>query len=359
MTKIGEFFKIAFKYDDWHKKEFEIEKEKLKKEAEEWYKKIYPILEEYTKKHRYSDLLSLSSFLKPSSDSGISFSKVQNTSVEDDTISLKYCFDIAFHGKRSFRFYYLLQLKEDKIEIGKEGRIQLAYTDVERYICYLIARAANVIFQKDLFGDLVWEYTIESQNKNIEDYNSLCDLISNLACAADCYGFSIHQFDLEHRDPFLHYLITYHKLYPSVKFNSSFLYDIKALFERIANDFVLTNYGDDYYENPNNFSNIEEINEKKYCEWREQRRWRACCDERLHDLFNDLCDPNNPDSAAMFADNLIGNRDAIDLIRNYYYCEYDNRHDIFFGDKESKSLLDKNEITRKLDQLDAEKFKSN
>ena len=365
-----DFFRCAFHYDEWRQEEEDKSEQLLKEEIDALYPKIFLAVKDYISENGYKVFESgegncLGGYCLYGDDAikGHFFNPKENHFVSLVEVSKE------SNGRSLLldpdNIHYILTLQGEKIIIGKKGRS--AVTAVfgvsrcclcEKVLSLHVMRAANVIFQNEFFGGLVWGDDL-AEYKNIDDYYCKPSFIKCLAHYANQYGFSQSKYYMPHKNIGLHYLIEYHKTHPSAQFDRGILDVVYDYFEAMTRNYIFDKYGNDYFESPNNFSDDEETNETRYEEWCRDRRWRATCDENLHQFLDCLCDPKNPDNAAMFADNISSNRDAAELIREYYYCDYADRYEIFFGDKDSKTLLSKNKIYMTLESRETAEHEGN
>ena len=223
-------------------------------------------------------------------------------------------------GEKGYEYFTSAEITID----GKEYSVG-QYGVCENQIHKIISER----FQIENFGEIIFE---ENHDFSINDSRGYC--LTTLDYISYQFGFCRSKFYLEKRNPYLKFLKAYHKLNPEVKITDIFLLIVEAFFEGMAELFVYDKYGDDYYDKPGRLSEDE-------------RRDKAWSDERLHDLLDDLSNPDNPDNAALFAKNI--EECTANLIIKYEYCEYEDRYEIFFGSKESKELLPASEIERRLD----------
>lgn len=194
-----------------------------------------------------------------------------------------------------------------------------------------IHRIFSEKFQIDTFGELLFEENHEYSSGN-RSY-----ILKDLCDYSYSFGFCDSKFYLKNKSPYLKFIVEYHKVNPEIKISHDLLFAVKVFLENLAELFVYDKYGEHYYDKPGKLTEDE-------------RREKAWSDERLLSLFNEVIDPNNPDSAALFAKNISDiSIEASNSILKYMYCEYDDRYQLFFGDLNSKNLLKASEIERRLD----------
>ncbi|MCR5349169.1 MAG: hypothetical protein K6E59_06165 [Bacilli bacterium] len=237
---------------------------------------------------------------------------------------------------------------------GYEGFAYRTYNveGTEYYACgdwldNQIGRIISEKFQMDTFGELVFDDDFDNGDGRKMENEPVLILLSRYPLE---FGFCKTKFYLQNRNPYLKFLVAYHKVNPDIKINSDLIATVDSVFRQAAETFVYEKYGDDYYDKPGRLSEDE-------------RRDKAWADEELHGLLNELTDPRNPDNAAFFAENIdtpslslglgaiglnVADRTA-EAILKYRDCKYKDRRSLFFRNDGSKKLLSASEIERKLD----------